>query len=397
MLTHDSQDANSGFELRKCYSCFRPVEFCHCEIIPDVKNKTRILILQHRRERFHPFNTARMANAALENSELIVDHVHKLAEHKFPFDSKTGLLYPGKNAVPITELEPQDRPTQMVVIDGTWHHAKMLMRDLPQLAELKQYRINPQTPGNYRIRKEPTLDSLSTIEAIVAALRELEPELQGTEKMLAAFDQMIDTQLAHPKAPDATRVNKKRYGTPFNIPIRLIREFENAVVAYGESQRIRRGDAVVQMPIYWVAHRLSTGEMFRETLACQKPLTDVNLEHLKLSRHDFETTLSYDQFRDRWQQFLRPEDFMVTYKQSTVELLKRIQANCSPSLVLKSVDLGQGRNGSLESVIEREKIDVRQLPFDGRAGRRLSEISALAEYFWKVGKREILPHSPNTD
>ena len=329
-----------------------------------------------------------MVNAALENSQLLSDRVAKLAERSFGFDEQTGLLYPGKNSTPITELAAEDRPRKMVVIDGTWHHAKQIMRDVPQLAQLKTYRINPESPGNYRIRKEPTLDSLSTLEAVVAALRELEPELQGTEKLLASFDQMIDTQIAHPKAPDASRFSRKRFGTPFNIPIRLIREYENAVLAYGESQRIMHDGKEQQMPIYWVAYRPATGEFFEATIEPEKPLTDINLQHLKLDLAKFDTQISRFEFRDRWQQFLRPEDFLITYKQSTVEMLKRVDASFSNNLVLKSVDLEEGKNGSIADFIERVKVDVPPLPIDGRAGWRLSQIVALADHLHAIGNRE---------
>ena len=372
-------------ELRKCYGCFRPLQYCHCSIIPRLQNQTEILILQHRRERFHPFNTARMVNAALENSQLLSDRVAKLAKHPFDFDDQTGLLYPGKNATPITELAVEDRPRKMVVIDGTWHHAKQIMRDVPQLAQLKTYRINPTSPGNYRIRKEPTLDSLSTLEAIVAALRELEPELKGTKKLLASFNQMIDTQIAHPKAPDASRFSQKRYGTPFNIPIRLIREYQNAIVAYGESQRIVRDGIEHQMPIYWVAYRPQSDEIFEAAIEPQKPLTDINLRHLQLDRSVFDNPFTYAQFRELWQQFLRPDDFLVTYRQSTVEMLKRIDANHSTNLVLKSVDMEQGKNGSIDAFIEREQIEFTPLPVDGRAGQRLSQAAALANHLHVVG------------
>lgn len=384
MLTQQ-QNSLPELALRKCYGCFRPLQYCHCSIIPRLRNQTEILILQHRRERFHPFNTARMASAALENSQLLSDRVAKLAKHPFNFDNHTGLLYPGKNAIPITELAAKDRPKKMVVIDGTWHHAKQIMRDVPQLAGLKTYRINPTSPGNYRIRKEPTLDSLSTLEAIIAALRELEPELQGTEKLLAAFDQMIDTQIAHPKAPDASRFSLKRFGTPFNIPVRLIRDYQHAVVAYGESQRIVRDGTEFQMPIYWTAYRPQTDEIFEAAIETQKPLTDINLNHLELDRSKFDNPCAYVEFCDRWQRFLRPDDFLVTYKQSTVEMLKRIDANYSTNLVLKSVDMEQGKNGSIDAFIQRQQIDVPQLPVDGRAGRRLSQAAALAHHLHIVG------------
>jgi len=42
------------------------------------------------------------------------------------------------------------------------------------VTQLSHYRLAPAQPGRYRIRREPQLDYLSTIEAIVAALRILD-------------------------------------------------------------------------------------------------------------------------------------------------------------------------------------------------------------------------------
>ena len=110
------------------------------------------------------------------------------------------LLYPGKQSKLLTELSPMQRPTQLVILDGTWHHAKTLYRDIPQLHTLPQYRLAPATPGQYRIRLEPTATSLSTVEATVAALKFLEPETEGFEQLLGAFNLMVEQQLAHPNA-----------------------------------------------------------------------------------------------------------------------------------------------------------------------------------------------------
>ena len=56
----------------RCYDCFRPHCDCFCAEIPRIDNQTEVLILQHKRERFHPFNTARIVRKALQHSNLLV-------------------------------------------------------------------------------------------------------------------------------------------------------------------------------------------------------------------------------------------------------------------------------------------------------------------------------------
>lgn len=182
--------------LGRCYACFRPKDLCFCSSIPRIDNRTEVLILQHWRERFHPFNTARIVQRALLKSQLLADHTPNL-EKQLHLQPRAGLLYPGPSAWLVSDLAPEQHPAQLVILDGTWNQAKTLLRDLPALQALPRYRLAPTAPSRYRIRREPNISSLSTIEAAVAALRILEPETVGFDQLLRAFDTMIEVQLAH--------------------------------------------------------------------------------------------------------------------------------------------------------------------------------------------------------
>jgi DTW domain-containing protein YfiP len=54
--------------------------------------------------------------------------------------------------------------------------------------------IQPDMASQYKIRKSPRDDGLSTIEAAVAALNALSPE-QDYSAILPAFHKMIDLQI----------------------------------------------------------------------------------------------------------------------------------------------------------------------------------------------------------
>ncbi|WP_425618277.1 tRNA-uridine aminocarboxypropyltransferase [Anatilimnocola sp. NA78] len=187
-------DALARGHRDRCYDCFRPAVDCFCETIPRIANRTEVLILQHRQERFHAFNTARIVRQALQNSVLLIDRTKRLAE-RMVLRPGAGLLYPGPGAQMLT-AEAIDRPQQLVVLDGTWHHTKTLLRDLPALQALPRYQLQPAEPSRFRIRLEPQATCLSTVEATVAALRLLEPETTGFDQLLAAFDRMVERQLA---------------------------------------------------------------------------------------------------------------------------------------------------------------------------------------------------------
>src|SRR5436190_14664225 len=96
-------DTVGGVPSGRCYGCFRPKSDCFCAAIPTIANRTEVLILQHVRERFHPFNTARMVQRALRNSSLLVDHTPDLVA-RLRLKPRAGLLYPGPEAMLISDL-----------------------------------------------------------------------------------------------------------------------------------------------------------------------------------------------------------------------------------------------------------------------------------------------------
>src|SRR3954470_12393154 len=87
----------------RCNACLRPRNACFCAAIPSIDNQTEVLILQHRRERFHPFNTAPIVHKALRICHLVSDPLSNLAA-RLHLKPQVGLLYPGPSARLISEL-----------------------------------------------------------------------------------------------------------------------------------------------------------------------------------------------------------------------------------------------------------------------------------------------------
>jgi len=368
--------------LLRCYECFRPQSLCFCDAIPRIDNRTNVLILQHVGERFHPFNTARIVQKALSNCHLIVDHNQRLGAHDLPIQRNSGLLYLDNDAPALTELAVDDRPDQLVIIDGTWHQAKTIVRDVPQLRDLRCYRLAPSTPGQYRIRREPNVQSLSTLEATVAALRALEPDTGGLDQLLAAFHQMVEKQLEHPASHAAWRKKQNRHSRPRFIPLSLLQDSNRLVIAYGEATPGQLGQNVeVSLPVNWVARRLGTSEQFSCCLRQPHPLATNALEHMRLSNEDFSDAVSPQDFRDSWSHFLRRNDVLIVYHQRTYQLLRNIAAEQPQCLVLKSI-FGKWRTG-FHSVEELMQIEGVPLPIEAetsRAHQRVDLAVALVEH-----------------
>ena len=357
----------------RCFNCLRPTEFCFCASIPAIDNQTAVLILQHRRERFHPFNTARIVHKALRNSHLLADHTSSLAT-RLRLQPRAGLLFPGPTARLMTDLPSEQRPEQLVILDGTWHHAKTLVREIPALQSLPRYRLAPTSPSRYRIRREPNITSLSTVEAAVAALRILEPQTGGFDQLLKAFDKMVEDQLAHPGSANGQRFKNRRTRTLKNIPLALLGDLENIVVAYGESPMGERGCKRTKgPPISWVAQRLGTGEMFSCILTPPRPVADLFLKHLMLTRQDFAAAVSLEEARLRWEQFRRPSDVVTVFHPNTARLLSYLEDDRDSGLVLKSVNLAMNlAHATLEGSLSSTSIPSATAHPLGRASQRLA-------------------------
>ena len=385
---------------QRCYACYRPTDQCFCNSIPNVANQTDVLILQHQRERTHPFNTARIVNKALDRCELLFDRNESFARRQLPIHEGAALLYPGKEAKLIDDLPQKQKPKQLVILDGTWDQAKTLFRDLPQLQTLPQFKLAPATPGQYRIRREPTSTSLSTLEATVQSLQKLEPETQGLEDLLRAFNAMVEQQLAHPNANYGDGSPKPRVKTP-NIPRSFNCHPSQIVVAYGEATPVsyksndgwselnrRKKEAVKLPPVLWVAQRLSDlsaqGRFF-QTIKTEDPISPENLSHMELSEDDFQDSVSIETFRQKWNDFLRPGDLLIVPNHRTIQLLNYAGAVVPRNEQLKSINLHSSTTcSSVGEFLKSKSWPLEPPTCKGRAGIRHANSVSLVKYLRQV-------------
>lgn len=371
-----------------CYRCFRPEAFCLCAAIPKVHNRTEVVILQHPRERTHPFGTAKLAELGLARVQVLVDYAGCLRRDPTPLGVLDGsaLLYPRSGARDVSQLSPGERPRRLVVIDGTWHHAKTLYRDIPVLQGLPHLTLPGHLRSAFQIRKQPSSHCLSTIEAVVHALSALEPETAGLEALLAAFDTMQAGQLALPR--DAGRPHKPtRPRASRAIPRRLVEGYESLVVAYAESA-VDESAPHGRRLVCCAAARPATGARFSRVLR-HPGLTDAHLEHLGLRREDVDAGLSPDAFRAEWSRFLGEADNLAAWNQSTLDLLCDAAGFGRGGVALKAAYHNLRRHrGALEEVVRLESLEPSRAVTGGRAEARLENASQLAQFLHRRGQGE---------
>lgn len=166
----------------------------------SIATRTKIVVLQHPRERDVAIGTARMASMCLPNSELHVGvrwvGTPTLARILGDPSHPPALLFPSADAIDIAD-DPPRGPITLVVVDGTWGQARRVVRDNAPLAALPRYGFVAPAPSQYRIRREPDVAYMSTIEALVHVLGALEGDPERFRPMLAPFHAMVRTQLEH--------------------------------------------------------------------------------------------------------------------------------------------------------------------------------------------------------
>ncbi len=180
---------------RRCARCQRPVPQCFCARLTPVAHAWPVWIAQHPQEARHALGTARIAAVGLRTCHLALC-AQEITPAAFPpHPHSPVLVYPREGAAPLETL-PLDTPRPLLFLDGTWRKSTRMWHESPWLQSLPAYALHPMTPSRYRIRREPSANALSTLEAIVQALSTLEGEAHRFESMLAVMDQLIEEQIA---------------------------------------------------------------------------------------------------------------------------------------------------------------------------------------------------------
>ena len=372
-----------------CYLCDKPQSMCLCRYLRPIPNAVGVHILQHRREHRHALGTARLLRLGLASV-----HVHVLdlqgkggVSTPVALPEGAGLLYPSADARDLATLAEEERPTHLVVIDGTWAHAHQICRDNPWLSGLPRYGLSPSEGSRYRIRTEPRLECLSTVESVVAALRCLQPDLEGTEMLDSAFDRMIDAQIAA-SAQGSTRVRKKRVRRRVcqAVPAALSAADARIVVVYGEASPFRAGDPQPRPPIRLSAALLDGEAVFDRMVQARHALSVHQAAHLELGLHDFDAAQPLDEVMGAFRAFCEAASggapmVLVSWGVWTHRWLQATMGDV-PCILLKGVwaNVSRDRVPDLDVLVSGLGIATPALSLRGRAGRRLSHACAMTRH-----------------
>jgi DTW domain-containing protein YfiP len=200
-----------------CLQCLRPQLTCLCALVRLTAHRTEVLVLQHPQEQRHAKNSVALLRLSLAQCEVVVGERFEpaaLAALLQRPGRQTRLLYPdvpaapalpGKGTVPagapgtpaLTSLATgaatatypsAGAPTRLVVIDATWRKSLRMLLEHPQLAALPRLSLEAPAATHYRaIRAARRADQVSTLEATVQALAQLEGPSFNAAPLLDAF------------------------------------------------------------------------------------------------------------------------------------------------------------------------------------------------------------------
>jgi DTW domain-containing protein YfiP len=174
-------------------------EYCICDLIPTLQNRTPVTVIMHYREARKTTNTARIACLALKNSQILIRGVKDQrldlsTIHKPGFQSVLLTLKERSETLTPEFVKSLKQPIHLIVPDGSWQQAKKVGDREPELQSIPWVKLPPGPLSSYRLRKEHDPRGLSTLEAMARALAIIEnPDLQV--KLEEVFREMVERTL----------------------------------------------------------------------------------------------------------------------------------------------------------------------------------------------------------
>ncbi|RJE78072.1 DTW domain-containing protein [Pseudoalteromonas sp. MSK9-3] len=190
----------------QCSNCTYPLTTCVCKYLQEpIKNRTRIIILQHPDETELAKNTVRLLTLQLSNIEVFVGESQQdFMQLQSQLNLATcALLYPSEHAVTTDALSDSEHIIEtLLVIDGTWKKTNKILALNTWLKTLLAVSFKDIPQNKYTIRKAEQIYSLSTLEAVGLFLTH--QEQVDSQPLLLLLDGMIEEQTkfmpAHVKA-----------------------------------------------------------------------------------------------------------------------------------------------------------------------------------------------------
>ena len=191
----------------RCARCHRPASTCLCGWVRPTAHTVPLLVLQHPREAGHAKGSLPLLQLSLQHCRVEVGERFDPQTLQTWLGEGAALLYPGPAATSCSAATP--RPTQLVLLDGTWRQTRQLLHMNPLLQQLPRLQLSDLPASRYRIRKAQRPCHRSSLEAACLALGQIEARPANFAPLLQALEGWVDQQV-HRSAPRAGVVVQSR-------------------------------------------------------------------------------------------------------------------------------------------------------------------------------------------
>lgn len=215
----------------RCPNCHRALRTCICALARPVEHQVEVLILMHPMEVHEAKGTGHLLHLCLPHSQVLVgEQFDAQALQQALQGSWDGqaprqslLLYPDTHEQDATlglaaaSALPQPWPLppeqlRLVIIDGTWRKSRKMLYLNPALQTLPRVVLQDVGDSGYAIRKAHLPGQLSSFEAAVLGLAQLQNwplEAAAPATLTQVFEQFVARQIllqnanqAPTRAPD---------------------------------------------------------------------------------------------------------------------------------------------------------------------------------------------------
>jgi len=166
---------------RYCFGCGLPARVCCCDCVSALKEAPPIVILRHPDERKRTLSTVSLIKQRYPTvyvregetfSAMRYPNLCVLFPEDATVDEREGER-PNAEGLPSLGVgEGGGDERTLLLLDATWRKAKKMLHDNQWLSELPRVALAPSQISDYLIRKIPTPDSLSTVEAFALACKD---------------------------------------------------------------------------------------------------------------------------------------------------------------------------------------------------------------------------------
>ena len=198
----------------RCMTCWMTRAHCLCSRLARLRVRTArvdVLVSVHYKEFGKATNTAKLLPQLLSTADGSGDSCSLCVYPNDPFHERlpsgpTLLLWPGEGSMPAADLRDwvaaQQQRVTLLVIDGTWGHARAMARHVPK--DVVRVHVNDEVagPSLFLNRRQATADRVSTVEAVALALAAL-GETADLSPLGAALKLQVDVALAQQGRPPA--------------------------------------------------------------------------------------------------------------------------------------------------------------------------------------------------